>query len=232
MLLDLHTSLAPSSRRETNVEEMHRRSAGRLSTASDLARSVAAGLGLGLYSRLGDLAPRPLAWVANLGAPWLVVAAIVGARSTSRSSGALTGGLALGGAACTHYLSVRAYNGASWPALFARPLVAWAMVGVCFGSFFGWAGRRAREDPDRALGPVALLLGACLAAEACYLCVSGESNAWKLAVPLELISAIALPTAVAGLEPKRMAVWATAMLPVVGLGLAVLRALDLWLNAY
>ena len=200
-------------------------------TFSDLIRATTAGIALGSWSRLGDALPRPLMWVANLGVPWLAVAAWCGARSRTRPWAAAYGALSLATAASVHYLSVRLLNGIEGLDLIRWPLWAWVLVGIPLGAISGALGRVAAENGGRRRAGPSALLAACFTAEAGFLLFVGLGGALPLAIPLEIGCAIALMRPAVS-DIRRAVFWVPAGVVLTGLGIVGLRYLNLFIDLY
>jgi uncharacterized protein DUF6518 len=142
----------------------------RRSLGSYALLALVAGLGLGLFSGLGDWAPADtvlhvVVALANAAGPWLVTAFVVGALAGAPLAGAITASAALVAAVAVYYLTIYAigYTVADLP----RFAGVWLAVSVVVGPLLGAAGgswARPRRAFDR-IAAVALLAGT-LAAEA------------------------------------------------------------------
>jgi hypothetical protein len=158
-----------------------------------LVLALVAALALGLAGRVavhgsnGAFAAAGHAALA-LGAPWLVVAWLVGACVGARAAGALAGGFALALGTTSWYLLTVA--GGGWAAVYyAFPVApAWALVAAGAGAAFGAAGAAWRSGRVLAL---ALPAGA-LAGEALLLAGEWGGRAARAVVTLELALGVAL----------------------------------------
>ena len=132
-----------------------------------------------------------------LGAPWLVVAWLVGAAATQRWIGALAGGAALVLATVAWYaLSVA--GGGLATVYYAWPVApAWAVVALVAGGAFGLAGAAWRRGSVAAL----VLPAGALAGEALLLAGEWTGRAAEAALTLELLAAAALSGLVARRRP-------------------------------
>lgn len=136
-----------------------------------IATAIAGGALLGICARLGDHLPGVVAWLANIGGPWLLVAFAVGRRNCGRSveSAAAT----LLAAVAAKYLLQYVEGGFS--ALHAiHRAAAWSVPAAGLGAAGGWLGDRWNERPRMA----AMLLSVAFVIEAVGLLsgvIRGES---------------------------------------------------------
>ena len=168
--------------------------------------ALGAALALGVAGRVavhtsgGALAAAGHAALA-LGAPWLVVAWLVGALAGSRAAGALAGGFALAlGTGAWYVLTVAAGGRAA--VFYAFPVApAWAFVAAGAGAAFGLAGAAWRSGRVSAL---ALPAGA-LAGEALLLAGEWGGRAARAVLTLELALGAALVVFAARRRPSVVA---------------------------
>lgn len=181
---------------------------------------AASGMALGALSRASDLLPRELRWVGNLGAIWLAVAFIVGARIGRPRAAAVGGASALILAAFVHYGSMRLVRYGD-PELLGYPAPQWAAVGGVLGAVFGGVGSL-WSDGDKRVRSVAILTTA-LGAEALYLLMAHEPNARPVALPLELAAFLLLPLVSlrSGSDRLRTYGWAVSLTPLGAAAIAM-----------
>src|SRR5436190_14078430 len=173
--------------------------------------ALGAAVALGLAGRVavhgsdGALAAAGHAALA-LGAPWLVVAWLVGAGVGSRAGGALAGAFALAlGTGAWYLLTVAAGGRAA--VYYAFPVApAWALVAAGAGAAFGVAGAAWRSGRVSAL---ALPAGA-LAGEALLLAGEWSGRAARTVLTLELALGAALVVFAARRRPSVVLVAAVA----------------------
>ena len=146
-------------------------------------RALLGGVLLGLISRYTGSLSGPIRWLGNAGAPWLLVAFLVGRWELSARTAARSGALALVAAAISHYLPYRIAAGWSpirwW-------VVLWVGFGAVAGALLGYAGWR-RDAWSNSFACAAF------AAEAILLLLVAPQEALILAVPVEAMIALALP---------------------------------------
>ena len=168
-------------------------SGGRPNPAAVLVTALLVGSALGLVSRLSDLLPTQLKWIANLAAPWLAVAFLVGRRASSRSNAIAAGGLALAIAAITHYVTARLFRHGLDANLLRHPVPMWFAVGVVGGGLFGAAGKAATGDSALIRVAATAVICAAFFGESAFLLTQGVRASYLLAVPFALVSALILP---------------------------------------
>lgn len=113
-----------------------------------LPTAIAAGLALGVATRLVYELPYEWHWLAKVGVPWLAAAFLVGALARRAGRGAAFGAAALAAATVVYYLpSILGYGRFSYE---ANPVgLGWLAIAVPGGAAFGalgalWASGRAR----------------------------------------------------------------------------------------
>ena len=140
--------------------------------------------------------------VVALGAPWLVVAWAVGALCRGRWAGAAAGGAALAlGTVGWYSLTVAAAGPAALP--YAWPVApAWAVVALCAGAAFGFAGALWRSGR----GVLAAVPAGALAGEAWLLAGEWTGRAAQAVLALELLTGATIVLALARRRPAALAV--------------------------
>jgi len=155
--------------------------------------ALGSGCALGIVSRLGDWLPPALAWLVNIGGPWLALAFALGALTRSVCQGALYGALALIGAVVGYYGWMHIVERQANLAYLTSIAAVWFAVAIVGGAVFGTAGAswRARRWWRGAIG-VALLSGA-LAGESLLLLPRPYNITQKGVFVVELTAALLLP---------------------------------------
>ncbi len=98
------------------------------------------GCALGIVSRLGDWLPPALAWLVNIGGPWLALAFALGALTRSVCQGALYGAFALIGAVVGYYGWMHIVERQANLAYLTSIAAVWFAVAIVGGAVFGTAG--------------------------------------------------------------------------------------------
>ena len=115
-----------------------------LRTTQRLALVLAAGLLLGITSRLAHQMHGIWLWLGALGAPWLLVAFAIGATERKRNAAVALGAGALVAGVVTYYAMMYAVEGRA-SLLYALVIgLGWAALGAVGGAVFaagGWAWR-------------------------------------------------------------------------------------------
>lgn len=183
---------------------------------------LAVGIALGLFSHASSSLPGAWRWVGNFGALWLAVAFLVGRAIPNPWTGAAFGALSLTIASVMHYVPRRMLREGISLEAFRWPVILWVLVGLATGLLFGALGSaHARRLKICSTIGVALLVAA-FAAEALVLFRIGHERAVQVAVPIELITAFALPLILMGSWKERVITYAAAagMMPILVLALA------------
>ena len=115
---------------------------------------------LGVGCRIGDRLPQDVAWVFNLGAPWLAIAFGLGAGAKTLVEGGARGALAMAAAVVAYYVFASFFEKKT-ALLYPTALGAlWLPVAVGGGAVFGTAGVAWRtRGPAVRVVSVALLAG-------------------------------------------------------------------------
>lgn len=139
------------------------------------------GVGLGILAWGGDEVNPETPWravglIANLAAPWVLAAFLVGRRIASGGFGALSGGLTCLLGIATYYILHLATG--TRAAVGSQGVVVWVVVGALVGPIMGFCGGISAARPSRPpLLTVALPSGALLA-EALWLIYA--TGVWRL----------------------------------------------------
>ncbi len=106
-----------------------------------ISAAVAGGIVVGVGGRLLDQFPaRTVHWFSAMGAPWLVVAFVVGAAVGHRRVGAYAGGAALGLGVLLYYAIFHWVEGTFGLGYIVPVALGWTAGAVAAGAVFGWAG--------------------------------------------------------------------------------------------
>ena len=180
------------------------------------------GLTLGVFSHASSGLPGAWRWVGNLGALWLAIAFLVGRLAANLRGGALVGAASLAVASVIHYVPHRMLREGISLHAFRWPVILWVVVGATVGLLFGTLGAaHARRLRIYAALGVALLVAA-FAAEALVLLRIGHARAMQVAVPIEVIAALAWPFVLMSSWKARLTTYlvAAAFAPILVLALA------------
>ena len=155
----------------------------RLPRRDSLTTAVAAGLALGISTRLAYELPREWHWLAKVGVPWLAAAFAIGALAHRPARGALHGAVGLVAAVLVYY--VPSIAGLTRVTYEPSPVgLGWVAIGVPTGAAFGALG--ASYARGRARVMAASVLAAAFAGEAVLFALlvrhPGRAGTYLLAV--------------------------------------------------
>lgn len=118
-----------------------------------------------------------LTWLGNIGATWVLLAAMIGRASGGARTGAARGAFSLGTAAMSYYglAALTGGRGDAAPGDPARLVLFWLAVSAGGGAVFGALGQLARPEVGWKASAALAILGGALAAEAlAYLFLSRD----------------------------------------------------------
>ncbi len=192
------------------------------------------GILLGLLSWGGDQVDvetplRLVALLANLAAPWVLVAFLLGWYSRQPGWGALSGGLACLIGVSSYYV-LHLVTGTR-AAIGSQGVTVWVVVGAVVGPLMGWCGGMVAERRDRAPLLAAAIPAGALLAEAVWLIYS--TGTWRLTrfgwidtlvIVALVVAAVVLTRRAAGADRSAAALFAAGAVGIGGVvALAVIR---------
>jgi len=155
--------------------------------------ALGGGLALGIVSRLGDGLPPALAWLVNIGGPWLALAFALGALAGAPRRGLVYGIVTLVSAVAGYYGWMHVVEGQANLAYLVHIAAFWLAVALVGGAVFGLAGAAWRGGRWWPRVIAAALLSATLAGESVDLLARPYDAAQKAVIGIELLAALLLP---------------------------------------